>query len=93
MPEAGAEAYGARDAKAGTAAQAADPGVLLIVTEAYRHGKAIGGWNGADQLLETAGITPGDPGIALEEDATAVVGAVAAALAEHRARDRFPPAA
>ncbi|WP_405787739.1 catalase [Streptomyces sp. NBC_00029] len=95
VPQAGADAYGARDAKAGTARppRAVDPRVLLLVTEAYRHGKAIGGWNGAQQLLQTAGITADDPGIALGEDGTAVVGAVAAALAEHRAWDRFPPAA
>ncbi|MGW6613246.1 catalase [Streptomyces erythrochromogenes] len=94
VPQAGADAYGARDAKAGTALppEAADPRVLLLVTEAYRHGKVIGGWNGAEQLLQTAGITADDPGIALEEDGTAVVGTVAAALAGHRAWDRFPPA-
>ncbi|RST03705.1 catalase [Streptomyces sp. WAC05950] len=94
VPQAGADAYGARDAKVGTARppEAADPRVLLLLTEAYRHGKAIGGWNGAGQLLETAGITADDPGIALEGDCTAVVDTVAAALAEHRAWDRFPPA-
>ncbi|MFD7027892.1 catalase [Streptomyces sp. NPDC059917] len=93
--EAGVDAYGARDAKAGTARppQAADPRVLLLLTEAYRHGKAVGGWNGARQLLETAGIGAAEPGIALGEDATAAVGAVVAALAGHRAWDRFPPAA
>ncbi|MFG2972251.1 alcohol dehydrogenase catalytic domain-containing protein [Streptomyces sp. NPDC048331] len=93
-PQAGADAYGARDAKAGTARspRAVDPRVLLLVTEAYRHGKAIGGWNGADRFLETVGITADDPGIALDEDGTAVVRTVTAALAEHRAWDRFPPA-
>ncbi|MFD8148418.1 catalase [Streptomyces sp. NPDC059708] len=93
-PDAGADAYGARDAKAGTAQppQAPDPRVLLLLTEAYRHGKAIGGWNDARQLLETAGIGVDEPGIALGENGAAVMGTVVAALAEHRAWDRFPPA-
>ncbi|MFD0265337.1 hypothetical protein ACFVGY_01895 [Streptomyces sp. NPDC127106] len=45
VPQAGADAYGARDAKAGTVRppQAVDPRVLLLLTEVYRHGKAIGG--------------------------------------------------
>ncbi|WUF74147.1 hypothetical protein OG749_40890 [Streptomyces nojiriensis] len=36
--------------------------VLLLVTESYRHGKAIGGWSGAEGLLETAGITTAPAG-------------------------------
>ncbi|MGW6982573.1 hypothetical protein ACWGE1_24585 [Streptomyces sp. NPDC054932] len=35
------------------------------MTEAYRHGKAIGGWNGAEGLLERAGITADEPGVAV----------------------------
>lgn len=91
-PQAGADAYGARDAKAGTARppQAADPRVLLLLTEAYRHGKAIGGWNGAERLLESAGITADDPGIATGETSTATVEELTRALGEHRAWDRFP---
>ncbi|WP_030722022.1 catalase [Streptomyces sp. NRRL F-2580] len=94
VPQAGADAYGARDAKAGTAQppQAPDPRVLLLVTEAHRHGKAIGGWNGAERLLESAGITAHEPGIAVADSGSAVVAALASALAEHRAWDRFPAA-
>ncbi|WP_030960355.1 catalase [Streptomyces sp. NRRL S-378] len=93
-PEAGADAYGARDAKAGTARppDAPDPRVLLLVTEAYRHGKAIGGWNGADRLLTSAGITANEPGIALADTGTAALDAVREALGEHRSWDRFPSA-
>ncbi|MEU9237593.1 catalase [Streptomyces subrutilus] len=94
VPQAGADAYGARDAKAGTTQppKAPDPRVLLLVTEAYRHGKAIGGWNGAERLLESAGITTAEPGIAVADSGAAVVDAVATALGEHRAWDRFPAA-
>ncbi|MGW7454118.1 catalase [Streptomyces sp. NPDC054787] len=92
VPRAGADAYGARDAKAGTARppEAPDPRVLLLLTEAYRHGKAIGGWNGAERLFDAAGLDTDGPGIALGEGGAAVVESVAAALAEHRAWDRFP---
>ncbi|MGW6853195.1 catalase [Streptomyces virginiae] len=92
VPEAGADAYGARDAKAGTAQppDAPDPRVLLLLTEAYRHGKAIGGWNGAEHLLETCGITADEPGIAVADSGGAAVDALATALGGHRAWDRFP---
>ncbi|MCX4539083.1 hypothetical protein [Streptomyces sp. NBC_01565] len=87
VPQAGADAYGARDAKAGTAqpAEAPDPRVLLLVTEAYRHGKAIGGWHGAEHLLETCGIAANDPGIATSETSTAIMDELTQALGEHRA--------
>ncbi|MFD8639291.1 catalase [Streptomyces zaomyceticus] len=93
VPEPGSDAFGARDAKAGAPArQGPDPRVVLLLTEAYRHGKALGGWNGADEFLGSLGIDTDGPGIALGEDGATVVGAVAAALAEHRSWDRFPPA-
>ncbi|GAA3389243.1 catalase [Streptomyces roseoviridis] len=92
-PAAGADAYGARDAKAGSPlAQGTDPRVLLLLTEAYRHGKAVGGWNGASALLQSAGIDPGGPGVITAESGTAAVAATTEALARHRAWDRFPPA-
>ncbi|MFD3548217.1 catalase, partial [Streptomyces sp. NPDC058655] len=77
VPRAAADAYGARDAKAATARppQAPDPRVLLLLTEAYRHGKAIGGWNETGQLLESAGIAPDDPGITLADSGAPPVAA------------------
>ncbi|MFD6181802.1 hypothetical protein [Streptomyces goshikiensis] len=65
---------------------------MLLLTEAYRHGKVIGGWNGAQQLLETAGIGADELGIALGGDGAALVGTVAAALAEQRAWNWYSPA-
>ncbi|MFB6961954.1 hypothetical protein ACFCYB_34465 [Streptomyces sp. NPDC056309] len=58
-PGVGADAHGARDA---TAAQQAthDPRVGLLLSEAFRHGKAIGSWKGAEVALEVAGV-PVDP--------------------------------
>ncbi|MFD5524781.1 MULTISPECIES: catalase [Streptomyces] len=94
VPGAGADAYGARDAKAGAARppEAPDPRVLLLVAEAYRHGKVIGGWNGAERLLMSVGITADEPGIAVAGSGTAALEALTAALGEHRAWDRFPTA-
>lgn len=91
-PAPGDDAYGARDAKAGVGGEGPDPRVLLLFTEAYRHGKAVGGWNGVPELLEAAGIASDGPGVIVTEDAGAAVEAASAALAGHRAWDRFPPA-
>ncbi|MEV6683159.1 hypothetical protein AB0N09_40840 [Streptomyces erythrochromogenes] len=74
--------------------QAHDPRVLLLLTEAYRHGKPFGGRNGADGLFAAAALDTSAPAIALADDATDALDAVpAAVLARHRAGDRFPPAA
>ncbi|MEU1024424.1 catalase, partial [Streptomyces sp. NPDC005904] len=56
-PAPGADPYGARDAKAGEPSgtgTAVDPRILLMAAEAFRHGKAIGGWAGADAALRAA---------------------------------------
>ncbi|MFF4428059.1 catalase [Streptomyces sp. NPDC001513] len=91
-PEAGADAYGARDAKAGTQQPGSrpDPRVLMLLTEAYRHGKAVGGWNDAAQLFELAGIGTNEPGVAYRDTAAAALEGLVRGLAEHRAWDRFP---
>ncbi|GAA0593088.1 catalase [Streptomyces crystallinus] len=92
-PQPGADAYGARDAKAGSpTGRGPDPRVLLLLTEAYRHGKALGGWNDARELFDAAGIGADEPGVAVSDSASAAVEKVTAALAEHRAWDRFPAA-
>ncbi|WP_411104705.1 catalase [Streptomyces sp. cmx-4-9] len=98
-PAPGADAYGARDAKAGASgaqakagAQRTDPRVVLLLTEAFRHGKAVGGWNDAAELLAAAGIDADGPGVVLGADGAAAAEAAATALAGHRAWDRFPPA-
>ncbi|MFJ9547534.1 hypothetical protein [Streptomyces erythrochromogenes] len=93
-PAAAADAFGARDATAGTPApQAPDPRVLILLTEAYRHGKPLGGRHGAEGLLAAAAVDSSAPGIVLADDATDALDAVEAVLAQHRAWDRFPPAA
>ncbi|MFI1169062.1 hypothetical protein ACH4UM_37235 [Streptomyces sp. NPDC020801] len=60
-PGMGGDLYGARDAKAGlTAARQATPGPAgdprparepAVLSEAFRHGKAIGAWKGGETAL------------------------------------------
>lgn len=94
-PAAGGDAYGARDAKVDDDAAVVtdiDPRVLLLLTEAYRHGKALGAWADGTDALQEAGIAPDAPGIVAAADATATLERVTELLAHHRAWDRFTPA-
>ncbi|MEU3462008.1 catalase [Streptomyces sp. NPDC006733] len=94
-PAPGADAYGARDAKVDddlAASAGVDPRVLLLLTEAYRHGKAIGAWADGADALETAGIAPDAPGVVSAADGGTVVEGVTELLGRHRAWDRFTPA-
>jgi catalase len=78
------------DAKAGTPGSALDPRAVLLVTEAFRHAKAIGSLDASKGVLTAAGI-PGDaPGIAAGENAEALVAEMTRLLAAHRVWERFP---
>ncbi|MET9434949.1 catalase [Streptomyces sp. NPDC006551] len=92
-PAPGLDATGARDAKAGhlpADAPPVDPRVLLLLTEAYRHGKAIGGTAGADTALEAARLPADAPGIVLGDSPEGVWEELARLLAGHRVWQRFP---
>ncbi|MFF5727527.1 catalase [[Kitasatospora] papulosa] len=89
------DAYGARDAKVDDNAAAVtgmDPRLLLMVTEAYRHGKAIGVWGEGGSVLEAAGLPADSAGVVTGESASSVLEAVTGLLGGHRAWDRFTPA-
>lgn len=93
-PAPAADAYGARDAKADddTALVAAvDPRLLLMLTEAYRHGKAIGAWGEGAAALEAAGFPEGPAGVVFGEAGPTVLQAVTRLLGDHRAWGRFTP--
>jgi catalase len=80
----------ARDAKAGAPGAApVDPRVLLLIDEAWRHAKAIGGWGGGVALLEQTGVT-GTPGVVTAGDGPSAFTAVRELLAHHRVWERFP---
>ncbi|KQX80571.1 catalase [Streptomyces sp. Root55] len=94
-PAPAADAYGARDAKADDGAAAAtgvEPRLLLMVTEAYRHGKAIGAWGAGVSALEAAGLPANSAGVVTDGAASQVLEAVTGLLGGHRAWDRFTPA-
>ena len=81
-----------RDAKAGEPGASLDPRVVLLLSEMFRHAKAIGGWGPAVTCLDGASIPTDAAGIALGEGPDDVVAQLAGLLAAHRAWDRFPAA-
>ncbi|MFH9298635.1 catalase [Streptomyces sp. NPDC017520] len=94
-PAPGTDASGARDAKVDDEAvvtAGVDPRVLLLITEAYRHGKAIGAWADGLDALETAGIAPDAPGVVTAAEPLSALEGLTGVLAHHRAWDRFTPA-
>ncbi|MFJ4126541.1 catalase [[Kitasatospora] papulosa] len=93
-PAPAADSYGARDAKVEDVAATAtgvDPRLLLMVTEAYRHGKAIGAWGSGVSVLESAGVPTNSAGVVADGATSAVLEAVTSLLKGHRAWDRFSP--
>ncbi|MEU2778160.1 catalase [Streptomyces sp. NPDC007162] len=92
-PGLGDDAYGARDAKAGTGnghRPGHDPRVALLLNETFRHGKAIGGWKGAETALEGAGVPADAPGVIVGDGGPEALQQVIALLGEHRVWERFP---
>uniref|UniRef100_UPI002607D7B6 catalase n=1 Tax=uncultured Streptomyces sp. TaxID=174707 RepID=UPI002607D7B6 len=94
-PAPGGDAAAARDAKAdntGTANEAAtDPRLLLLVNEAFRHGKAIGAWNGGEAVLALSGVPTDAPGIVAADSGSTVLEQITTHLGTHRAWERFTP--
>jgi catalase len=69
-----------------------DPRVSVLLDEAFRHCKAIGGWDRGEAALTAAGCSSSAPGIVLGEDPVQVYNQVAGLMAKHRVWDRFPVA-
>ncbi|MDW4901618.1 catalase HPII, partial [Streptomyces californicus] len=90
-PAPGADGYGARDAKAGDAQPSTtDPRLLLLLNEAFRHGKAIGHWGDADTVLAQATIPNDAPGLVGADSPTDVLNQIQQLMKAHRVWDRFP---
>ncbi|WP_411118374.1 catalase, partial [Streptomyces sp. 058-1L] len=88
------DARGARDAKVDddvAVTAGIDPRVLLLITEVFRHGKAIGAWADGLDALATAGIAPDAPGVVTADDPTGALEGLTEMLTHHRAWDRFTP--
>ncbi|QOT17213.1 catalase [Paenarthrobacter sp. YJN-5] len=86
------DAMPGRDAKAGEPGATVDPRVVLMASEAFRHGKAIGAWGSGASCLDAAGIPQDAPGIVAGDDPGAVIPALQELLSTHRAWERFPAA-
>jgi catalase len=84
------DALQGRDAKAGEPGTALDPRVVLLLSESFRHAKAIGGWGPAITCLDAASIPADAEGIALGEGPDEAVMQLTGLLAEHRTWERFP---
>ena len=63
---------------------------MLLLTEAFRHAKAIATLGEGSAALTAAGIPQDAPGIVASDDAEALVTELSGLLAAHRVWDRFP---
>ncbi|MFI8461001.1 catalase [Kitasatospora sp. NPDC085464] len=88
-PGPGADDHGARDAKS-NGPSPVDSRVALLVNEAYRHAKPLGGHPAARATWSAAGIDPHAPGVLTSEDMDEVFAGIVGFLGTHRAWDRFP---
>ncbi len=70
------------------AAVAVDPRVTMLVTEAFRHSKAIAAWGEGAAVLAQAGID--GAGVTVAGSAAEALAQVQELLASHRVWDRFP---
>jgi catalase len=87
-PVPAADALPHRDAKAGEPGPIGlDPRVALLVTECFRHAKALGGWGAGAQALTA--ITGPAAGVVTGDDPGEVVGQVQQLLGAHRVWERF----
>ncbi len=91
-PGVGSDAYTARDVKSDPAPArptTTDPRVALLLSEAFRHGKAIGAWADGEVALEAAGVPADAPGVVVAGSGTAALERVTDLLRSHRVWERF----
>jgi catalase len=67
-----------------------DPRMAVLVAEAFRHAKAIGGWGSAAAALEAAGVDAAAPGM-VQGNPEEVVAQLGTLLAAHRVWNRPAP--
>jgi catalase len=66
-----------------------DPRVPLMLAEAFRHPKAIGGWGDATDALSAAGCPTDAPGVVLTDTPTDALSQLTDLLGTHRVWERF----
>ena len=67
-----------------------DPHLAVLLSEAYRHGKAMGGWGEATSVFEAAGLPSEPVGVHVGDQPEDVLSTVIELLGQHRVWDRFP---
>jgi catalase len=88
-----ADAEQGLDAKAGEPGASLDPRIVLLLSEAFRHAKAIGAWGSGSAGVDAASIPDDAAGVVLGDSAGQVVPQIQELLAAHRAWERFPAVA
>ncbi|MDP9696990.1 UNVERIFIED_ORG: catalase [Arthrobacter globiformis] len=91
--EPAADAEQGLDAKAGEPGASLDPRIVLLLSEAFRHAKAIGAWGSGSAGVDAASIPDDAAGVVLCDNAGQVVPQIQELVAAHRAWERFPAAA
>jgi catalase len=90
-PIAAPDADPSADAKAGAPSTGVlDPRAALLLSEAYRHAKAIGGWGDTMAALEASGLPAAPEGVYVGDDAGDVIANLVTLLGSHRVWERFP---
>lgn len=93
-PGPAADAYTVRDAKTGAGGPGdtdIDSRVVLLVSEAYRHGKPLGSFGDGASVLEAAGLGGSHPGVIRRDTGRDTLEQVVDLLGEHRVWQSFPP--
>jgi catalase len=67
-----------------------DPRVPLMLSEAFRHSKALGGFVGSEDVFAAAGIDTTAPGVIISASPAQLATRIAGLLATHRVWERFP---
>jgi catalase len=89
-PAPAADALPARDSKAGDdLATSLDPRVGLMLEEAFRHCKVLGGLGAGRDALAEAGYTDEWDGVLVGDDADEFVDSLLELMSHHRAWERF----
>ena len=90
----GPDAVDSLDAKASNPAghPSLDPRIPLLLTESFRHAKALAAWGSGAAVLAAAGVADGAAGVLVREP-DQLVPELVGLLATHRVWDRFPVSA
>ena len=67
-----------------------DPRVPLMLAEAFRHCKALGGFAGSEDVFAAAGIDTTAAGVVINDSPVQLAGRIAGLLSTHRVWERFP---